>query len=161
MNQITDWRRSKKTRLIIIVCLLLVVALIAFFFEKTRMWMLGIGAVLLIALGLEVANTDVDLGTMMETGSVSEAVVERDEEGNLEAAADGSLMTRVMRDSEGNVVAEGTAGAKFEDEYNCDDFATQPEAQRFFENMGGVENDVNRLDGNNDGVACQSLPAGN
>ncbi|HMA78995.1 MAG TPA: excalibur calcium-binding domain-containing protein [Candidatus Paceibacterota bacterium] len=161
MKSIAELRRSKKGRLIIIIGLLVVVAVIAFFFEKTRMWMLGVGAVLLIALGLEVSNTDLDLGTMIENRSVSDAVVERDEAGNLEATADGDLVTRVLRDREGNVVTAGTAGAKYEDEYNCDDFATQPEAQRFFENAGGVENDVNRLDGNNDGVACQALPAGN
>lgn len=161
MNEIANWRRSKKGRLIVIIGLLVIVALIAFFFEKTRMWMLGIGIVLLAALGMEMSNTDLDLGTMYETRSVSDSVIERDEDGNLEVGADGGFMTRVLRDREGNIVAEGTAGAKYTDEYNCEDFDTQPEAQRFFENAGGVENDVNRLDGNKDGVACQALPAGN
>ena len=69
-------------------------------------------------------------------------------------------MTSIWRDQNGDVVAEGTVGAKGEDQYNCDDFATQPEAQVFFDNAGGVANDINRLDGNKDGVACQSLPAG-
>lgn len=161
MSEIANWRRSKKARLYIISGLLVIVAILAFLFEGLRMWMLGIGAVLLIALGLEVANTDVDLGSVMETGSISDSVVERDEAGNLETTTEGGLMTRILRDKEGNAVAEGTAGAKYEDEYNCDDFATQPEAQKFFENAGGVANDVNRLDGNKDGVACQALPAGN
>jgi len=161
MNEVANWRRSKKSRLIIIVALLVLVAVVAFFFEKTRLWMLGIGAILLIALGLEVANTDVDLGNVLETGSISESVIERDEDGNLETAGDGGLLTRVLRDKEGNIVAEGTAGAKYTDEYNCDDFDTQEAAQRFFENAGGVENDVNRLDGNKDGVACQALPSAN
>jgi len=153
-------RRSKKSRLFIIAGLLVVVAVIGFLFETTRAWMIGIGVVLLIALGLEVAETDVDLGTLMETGSVSESTIERDEEGNLEVEADGGFVTKIFRDMEGNEVAEGTVGAKAEDEYNCDDFATQEEAQRFFDNAGGVENDVNRLDGNKDGVACQALPSG-
>lgn len=159
-SSVTKLRSSKKSRLIIIVALLAVVGLIAFLFETTRLWMLGIAAVLLIALGLEVAETDVDLGTFMETGSVSESTIERDEDGNLETTADGSFMTRIWRDENGMEVAEGTAGAKAEDEYNCDDFATQAEAQVFFDNMGGVDFDVNRLDGNKDGVPCQSLPAG-
>ncbi len=161
MNSETNLRSSKKARLIVIVSLLVLVAVLGFLFESVRMWMIGIGVVLLAALGLEMANTDVDLGTMMETGSVSESTIERDEEGNLETTAEGDFMTRIFRDSQGNEVAEGTAGAKLEDEYNCDDFATQPEAQRFYENAGGVEGDVNRLDGNKDGVACQALPAGN
>ncbi len=159
-SSVSRLRRSKKSRLIIIIALLAVVGIIAFLFETTRMWMLGIGAVLLIALGLEVANTDIDLGTMMETGSVSDSVIERDEEGNLETTEDGSFMTRVWRNREGNEVAEGTAGAKRTDEYNCDDFATQAEAQVFFDNAGGIEGDINRLDGNKDGVPCQALPAG-
>jgi len=154
-----SWRTSKKKRLYVIVGLLAVVALLAFLFESLRLWMLGIGILLLAALGLEVANTDIDLGTMMETGSVQDSMIERDAEGNLETTAEGDFMTSIWRDQNGEVVAEGTAGAKAEDEYNCDDFATQAEAQVFFDNAGGVENDVNRLDGNKDGVPCQSLPA--
>lgn len=161
MSEIANWRRNKKTRLYIIGGLLVIVAILAFIFEGLRLWLLGIGAVLLIALGLEVANTDIDLGSVMETGSVSDSVVERDAEGNLETTADGGLLTRVMRDIEGNEVAEGTPGAKYADEYNCDDFTTQEEAQTFFDNMGGIDFDVNRLDGNKDGVACQALPSAN
>lgn len=153
-------RSNKKVRLGVIAGLLVIVAIIGFMFEATRMWMLGIGAVLLVALGLEVANTDLDMETLLETRSVSESTIERDAEGNLETTDDGSFMTRIWRDESGNEVPEGTVGAKAEDEYNCDDFATQPEAQRFFDNMGGVDNDVNRLDGNKDGVACQALPVG-
>ena len=160
MKEIGSWRRSKKSRLAVIVGLLLVVGVIGFLFEATRAWMIGIGAVLLLAFGLEVAETDVDLGAFVETGSISDSVVERTESGDLEVGADGGLMTRVLRDMDGNIVAEDTNGAKYTDEYNCDDFDTQVQAQRFFENAGGIEGDVNRLDGNKDGVACQALPAG-
>jgi len=90
---------------------------------------------------------------------VSESQIERDSDGNLATDDEGGFLTRVFRDMEGNEVPEGTVGAKYADEYNCDDFATQPEAQRFFDNAGGLENDVNRLDGNKDGVACQALSA--
>lgn len=158
MNEEINWRRSKKVRLYVIGGLLLVVALLAIFIESIRWWMIGIGTVLLIALGFEIGNTDVDLGAVLQGESLSDSVIERDAAGNLETAADGGLLTRVLRDKEGNVVAAGTAGAKYTDEYNCDDFATQPEAQRFFEKAGGVASDVNRLDGNKDGVACQALP---
>lgn len=159
MEDQVSLRRNKKARLTVIIGLLVVVAIIGFLFETTRAWMIGVAVVLLVALGLEASNTDIDLGTLVETGSVSDSVVERDEEGNLRTAEDGRLLTRMFVDAEGNEVAEGTAGAKYADEYNCDDFATQPEAQQFFEKLGGTENDVNRLDGNNDGVACQALPA--
>ncbi len=42
------------------------------------------------------------------------------------------------------------------DDYNCSDFSTQAEAQRFFEAEG--PGDPHRLDGDNDGIACESLP---
>jgi len=42
--------------------------------------------------------------------------------------------------------------------YNCSDFTTQAEAQNVFEYCGGVTNDIHGLDGDNDGVACESLP---
>jgi endonuclease YncB( thermonuclease family) len=41
---------------------------------------------------------------------------------------------------------------------DCSDFDTQPEAQRFFERAGGPSQDPHRLDGDGDGVACESLP---
>ncbi len=137
-NEVAAWRRSKKSRLIIIIGLLVVVAIIAFFFEKTRLWMIGIAAVLLVALGLEVSNTDIDLGELAETGSVSESIIQRDEDGN---AIYGAMC-------EENV-------------YNCGDFRTQGEAQEVFNTCNTPENrDRHGLDRDGDGVACQNLPAG-
>lgn len=43
------------------------------------------------------------------------------------------------------------------DAYNCGDFTTQAEAQEVFEECGGIENDVHQLDGDGDGVACETL----
>lgn len=158
-NKVANWRKSKKVRMYIIVGLLVLVAVVAFLFESLRWWMLGVGVALLVALGLETTNTDIDLGTLIDTGSLSDSKIERDADGNLSSSEDGGLLTRVLRDMEGNEVPKGTAGAKYADEYNCDDFATQQESQRFFDNAGGLANDVNRLDGNKDGVACQALPS--
>jgi hypothetical protein len=152
-------RTSKKARLYTIGGLLVVVAVLAFLFEGLRIWMLGIGILLLAAFGLEATETDIDMGTLFETGSVEESQIERDSEGNLATTEEGGFLTRVFRDMEGNEVPEGTTGAKYADEYNCDDFDNQPEAQTFFDNAGGLDNDVNRLDGNKDGVACQALSA--
>jgi hypothetical protein len=92
-------------------------------------------AILAGAFGLEASNNDWDLGKLFSGSSLSEA--------------------KVMRDKEGNVV---TSGGKYTDEYNCDDFKTQPEAQKFYTNAGGVSEDTNRLDGDKDGEACESLP---
>jgi hypothetical protein len=94
-------------------------------------------ALLAGAFGLEATNNDWDLGKLLSGSSPAEA--------------------KVMRDKEGNVV---TSGGKYTDEYNCDDFSTQVEAQRFFNKAGGVSGDTNRLDGDKDGEPCESLPKG-
>ncbi len=98
----------------------------------------GVLALLLGAFGLEVSNNDWDLGKLLSGSTPSEA--------------------KVMRDKDGNVV---TSGGKYTDEYNCSDFETQPQAQKFFTNAGGPNKDVNRLDGDNDSEACESLPKSN
>jgi endonuclease YncB( thermonuclease family) len=41
---------------------------------------------------------------------------------------------------------------------DCSDFATQAQAQCFFEAAGGPGSDPHRLDGDHDGIACESLP---
>ena len=122
--------------------------------------LIGLLAILAAAFGLEVSNNDWDLGKIVKGSSPSDAKILRDEKGNIRRNANGQIVTRVMRDKNGNVVPDGTAGAKYTDEYNCADFTTQPDAQRFFEKAGGVGHDTNRLDGDKDGVACESLPKG-
>ena len=119
-----------------------------------------IGAIIVVllgALGLETFNSDWDLGSILSGQSVSDSKVVRDEKGNVAYDAAGNVITRIMRDKEGNVVE---SGGKYTDEYNCDDFTTQPEAQKFFEKSGGTRADTNHLDGDKDGIACESLPKG-
>ena len=41
---------------------------------------------------------------------------------------------------------------------NCSDFETWAEAQAFYEAAGGPETDRHRLDGDGNGIACESLP---
>jgi hypothetical protein len=41
---------------------------------------------------------------------------------------------------------------------DCGSFKTHEEAQAFFIAAGGPERDPHRLDGDNDGIACESLP---
>jgi len=40
---------------------------------------------------------------------------------------------------------------------DCADFSTWRQAQNFFKKHGGPKYDPHRLDGDNDGVACESL----
>ena len=42
-------------------------------------------------------------------------------------------------------------------DYDCSDFSTQEEAQDFFEDEGGPDEDYHNLDRDADGVACESL----
>ncbi len=100
---------------------------------------------LLGAFGLTATNTDFDLGKLLGGSSLEDSKVATDSSGNL------------LFDKLGNVVTDPTEGKKASD-YNCDDFDTQPEAQAFFDKVGGAKNDVYRLDGDNNGVACQALP---
>lgn len=43
------------------------------------------------------------------------------------------------------------------DFYNCSDFGNRAEAQRIFDICGGISNDIHKLDGDNNGIACESL----
>ena len=133
---IANWRKSKKNRLILIIVLLIIAAIIAYMFEKTRIIMIGAIVLLLTALGLEVAETDFDLGKVVETGSFAEAKIKR--------TANGDLMV-------GDTCAH--------DEFNCSDFENQEEAQEVFDACNwGDQGDVHGLDRDGDGEPCESLP---
>jgi hypothetical protein len=141
-------RANRKLRLGILAFLLTIVIVLFIFWEKARIFLAIAGVFLITALGLEVFQKDYDLEKLWETKSFQESEIGRDEQGNL------------LFDKLGNVTTDSTKG-KYADEYNCDDFDTQKEAQVFFEKVGGVNNDLNRLDGDNDGKACEALPLGN
>ena len=51
----------------------------------------------------------------------------------------------------------GTSTAHAADR-DCSDFSSQAAAQDFYEQAGGPASDPHRLDGDNDGVACESRP---
>lgn len=145
LSKTKQLRGSHKVRLWVIIILLAIVAVLFFVWEKGRIALVIAFVSLLAALGLEVSQNDWDLGKLWETKSFQESKVQRDEAGN------------VLYDMFGNITTDSTIGKKA-DEYNCEDFSTQPEAQTFFTKVGGVGNDVNRLDGDKDGTACESLP---
>ena len=136
VREVSALRRSKKFRLFLIILLIIIAGVIAYMYEKTRLIMIGAIIVLLGALGLELSETDFDLGKMIETGSISESRIERDDSGNL-----------IMGSMCGDAV------------YNCDDFRSQEEAQEVYDYCNfGDGNDPHRLDGDKDGIACESLP---
>lgn len=144
-SKLQKLRGNRNFRLGLILILMLIVAVLFFFYEKARIWLAIIFFTLLAALGLEVSQNDWDLGELWRTKSFEESKVMRDESGN------------VLFDKGGNIVTDKSLGKK-SDDYNCADFSTQPEAQAFFKKVGGAGNDVNRLDGDKDSQACETLP---
>ncbi|MEA2056518.1 MAG: excalibur calcium-binding domain-containing protein [Patescibacteria group bacterium] len=146
-SKLKKLRGNHKFRLILILILMAIVAILFFVWEKARIVLVVAFITLTAALGLEITQNDWDLGQLWKTGSFQEAKVQRDESGN------------VLYDVFGNVTTNSSVG-KSADEYNCSDFETQAQAQTFFDKLGGTNNDVNRLDGDKDGEACESLPVG-
>ncbi|MBA3723587.1 MAG: excalibur calcium-binding domain-containing protein [Candidatus Levybacteria bacterium] len=141
----TKLRTNRKFRLIFIGILLVIVAILFYFFEKLRIVLAIAFITLLAAFGLEVGQNDWDLGKLWETKSFEQSKVSRDTQGNI------------LFDKMGNITTDGETGKKADD-YNCSDFTSNPEAQSFFVKVGGSGNDLNRLDGDKDGEACESLP---
>lgn len=141
----TKARYSHKVRIWVILILMTIVAILFIFWKKARIALVVAFVALLTALGLEVSQNDWDLQKLWETKSFEQSKVSRDTAGNI------------LYDKLGNITIDSTQG-KRADEYNCADFSTQNDAQIFFEKVGGVGNDVNRLDGDKDGTACESLP---
>ena len=147
LSGIQKVRGSHKFRIWLILFLMAIAVVLFIFVKKLRLALVVAFIALLAALGMEVSQNDWDLGKLLETKSFQESKVSRDTEGNL------------LFDKLGNITTDSTKGKKAGD-YNCDDFKTQPEAQRFFIKVGGTGNDLYRLDGDKDGTACESLPKG-
>lgn len=155
VSTFTKIRYSRKYRSWIIGILLVIVAVLFIFFEKLRIILAIAFITLLAAFGFEVTQQDWDLNKLWQTKSFQESKIDRDDTGNIKIDESGNI----LYDKEGNTTKDAVKGKKA-DEYNCSDFETQPEAQKFFEKVGGSENDLNRLDGDKDGDACESLPKG-
>lgn len=146
-SKLQQMRGSRKFRLWLIGILIVIAAVLFFFFEKLRIVLAVAIIALLAAFGFEATQNDWDLGKLWETKSFEQSKVSRDESGNI------------LFDKMGNMTTDSSKGKKA-DEYNCDDFSTKGEAQVFFDKVGGTGNDINRLDGDKDGEACESLRKG-
>ena len=138
-------RSSKKARLWIIGGLI-ALAIAAFIFIKNTTARIIIGGVIVLllgAFGLEATNTDFDLGKAVQTGSLSKAKIERDP-------------------STGNIVNADTFCNSTEIDYNCSDFKTQKEAMDIYNKCKSVGKNMDAfgLDGDKDGLVCESLPKG-
>lgn len=128
-----------------IIGILIALAVAAFFFVKGTAAKVVLGVVIAIlagAFGMEVAQTDYDLGKAIETGSFSAAKIERDANGDLLPASVDAFCNASDKD------------------YNCADFRSQPEAQQVYSRCStlGSNMDVYGLDGDKDGMVCEALP---
>jgi uncharacterized membrane protein YraQ (UPF0718 family) len=125
---------------------LIAIAVAAFFFVKSTAAKVVLGIVIAIlagAFGMELKQTDYDLGKAIQTGSLSAAKIERDPTtGNLLPASVDAFCNAQQKD------------------YNCADFKTQPEAQSVYDRCKtlGQNMDVYGLDGDKDGKVCEALP---
>jgi hypothetical protein len=135
---------SKKGRLWIIGGLIAIAVVALFFVKNTaaKVVLGGVIAILLAAFGMEATNHDYDVKKAIETRSLSAAKIERDPSGNI-------------------INVDNFCNAT-EMDYNCSDFKTQPEAQSVYDRCKtlGKNMDVFGLDGNKNGIVCESLPKG-
>ncbi len=138
-------RESHKARLWIIGGLIVLCGILFFFIKgTTAKVILGVVIALLVgAFGMEATQNDYDVQKLIETKSFAESKIERD-------AATGNIIN-----------IDNFCNAEKMD-YNCTDFKTQPEAMSVYKRCGelGKNMDVFRLDGDKDGLVCESLPQG-
>ena len=152
-ESLSNMRNSKKHRIGFLIIFIIILAICAYFFEKVRWMFIGLIILLLGALGLQVIDYDIDLGTLMETKSLTESRVEN------------------VTDSDGNAfsVVTGTCN-RAEFDLNCDNFISQEEAQAQYDTCADAiasknpwvdvkKLDIYGLDGDNDGIVCEALPA--
>lgn len=136
-------RGSKNVRLVVLLVIIAIAAGMWWYGDRTDNKILKTGAIVVggiagLATGLEVADKDFDLKKLWETGSLKESLMKRDVDGNL-------INIGMICDAQ----SEGYYN------YNCSDFETQPEAQQVYEQC---DTDINRLDGDGDGIVCEALP---
>lgn len=114
--------------------------------------MIGLIILVLSAVGMEVYDYDLDLGKLWETGSLSESRVES------------------VKDNDGNTLR--LIGSCVKADVNCDNFATQQDAQAMYQRCadeieknnpnveGALKLDIYGLDRDKDGIVCEALPSG-
>jgi len=149
-------RNTKYIRILFIVLLIIIVIALYFFGLLKKGFAIGIGIVLLAALGFQVFDYDLDLGKLWQTGSLEQSRVQYTNDGI-------KLMGECVKAS----------GSTKDFDLNCENFTTQKEAQAKYEfcaqevasyNVGQTASkikslDIYGLDGDNDDIVCEDLPA--
>ena len=113
--------------------------------KKSKLWIW----ILLFAI---VVVAVVVLVFMLDSDEVDIEPVNDSKDGDVSLDADELL------DRKGAKEEAARSGAQCDsDVYNCANFSSHDEAQAVFEFCGGLGNDVHRLDGDKDGIACGAL----
>jgi hypothetical protein len=148
-------RNTKSTRLWFLVLLVVVVIALYMLGIIKKGFAIGLGILLLAAIGIQTFDYDLDLGTLWETGSIKESRVQHTQDGVV---------------LKGDCVKPAGKSAEFD--LNCSNFKTQAEAQQKYdycaaqiaENNSNLDKakimslDVYGLDGNKNGIVCEALP---
>ena len=153
-NELQKARNTKSTRLWFLVLLAVVLFVLWWFKIIKTGFAVGLGIVVLAAIGIETFNYDLDLGTLWKTGNIQES--------------------RVSHTQDGIVLKGSCALPKKwgEGDLNCSNFKTQEEAQAKYDQCATEiasynqwvdaakirSLDIYRLDGNKNGIVCEALP---
>jgi hypothetical protein len=148
-------RNTKSTRLWFLVLLVVVVIALYMLGIIKKGFAIGLGILLLAAIGIQTFDYDLDLSTLWKTGSIKESRVQHTQDGVV---------------LKGDCVKPAGKSAEFD--LNCSNFKTQAEAQQKYdycaaqiaENNSNLDKakimslDVYGLDGNKNGIVCEALP---
>mgnify|MGYP003596771724 CR=1 FL=1 len=146
-------RNTKSTRIWFMVLLLAVIFLLYVTGVIKKGFAIGLGIVLLAAIGIETFNYDLDLGKLWETGNIQESRVTHTKDGL-------------------KLMGSCALPIKWEGDLNCSNFKTQGEAQAKYDQCAseiasynqGVDAakvkslDIYGLDKNKNGIVCEALP---
>lgn len=151
-------RNTKSTRIWFIILLIVIVAVLYFLDIIKKGFAIGLVIILLAALGMQVFDYDLDLGTLWRTGDINQSRVQYTSDG----------LTLI-----GSCVKPQGQAKDFD--LNCSNFSTQKEAQAKYDqcadeiasyNTGKtaaeIKNlDIYGLDHDKDGIVCEALPGQN
>lgn len=150
----TKARNTKSTRLWFIWLIGAIVLALWYFKILKTGFAIGLGVILLAAFGIETMDYDLDLGRLWETGNIQESRVTHTKDGL-------KLMGSCALPNKG------------EGDLNCANFSTQEAAQEKYDTCAAEilsynewldaakvrSLDIYGLDGNKNGIVCESLPS--
>lgn len=150
----TPTRTNKVAYLWILIIMSISVFLLWFFWIIKTGFAIGLGILLMTAIGIQTFDYDLDLGTLWRTGNIQESRIQQTQDGI-------KLMGSCVKSQWSTKT-----------DLNCDNFKTQEEAQIKYETCAnqiasynkGVDSnkvkslDIYGLDGNKNGIVCEALP---